>query len=133
MVVSVPLTAALAAGTHVAAGGQESAWEVPAAARARENPVAVSEAVLERAREDYETRCQMCHGEAGHGDGAAAITFQPAPANIATAEARARLTDGEIFYTISEGRRPMPRLAGRIPDDAIWGLVHYVRHLQASN
>lgn len=115
------------------AAAQATAWEVPADARARENPVALDDAVLARARENYETRCQMCHGEAGHGDGPAAITLQPAPPDIATAEARARLTDGEIFFKISEGRRPMPRLAGRVPDQEIWGLVHLVRRLQSPN
>lgn len=109
---------------------QESTWVVPEEARARENPIPSSEEVVAAGAAIYDIRCLMCHGETGKGDGPATTMLRPAPADISTAEARDRLTDGEIFYKISEGRRPMPAHKGRISDEDIWALVHYVRGLQ---
>jgi mono/diheme cytochrome c family protein len=37
------------------------------------------------------------------------------------------MTDGEIFWKIGEGRRPMPSFKKRLTDDQRWQLVNYVR------
>jgi len=37
------------------------------------------------------------------------------------------MTDGEIFYKISEGRRPMPSFKKRLTEEQRWQLVNYVR------
>jgi mono/diheme cytochrome c family protein len=38
------------------------------------------------------------------------------------------MTDGEIFWKISNGRGPMPAW-GQIPEKDRWGLVDYIRTL----
>jgi hypothetical protein len=39
----------------------------------------------------------------------------------------AKVTDGEIFYQITEGRRPMPSFKNRLTQDQRWQLVLLVR------
>jgi len=37
------------------------------------------------------------------------------------------MTDGELFWKISEGRRPMPEFKKRLTEEQRWQLVNYVR------
>ena len=111
------------------ATGQE-AWEVPAEARELPNPVPRTEAALAAGEAIYGARCASCHGDTGRGDGKATRFIKPAPADISTAEARDRMTDGEIFYKITEGRKPMPGMARTLDDEERWQVVHYLRTLQ---
>lgn len=120
----------LAATASPTVNGQDTAWEVPEEARAMENPLESSADVIAAGAELYERRCLMCHGETAKGDGPATRTIKPAPSDMSTVEARDRMTDGEIFYKISEGKRPMPPQKGKISEEEIWSLVHYVRSLQ---
>jgi mono/diheme cytochrome c family protein len=39
------------------------------------------------------------------------------------------VTDGEIFYQISEGRKPMPAFRRKLSEEQRWELVLYVRSL----
>jgi mono/diheme cytochrome c family protein len=39
------------------------------------------------------------------------------------------VTDGEIFYQISQGRKPMPAFKKRLSEEERWQLVLYVRSL----
>ncbi len=111
------------------ATGQE-AWEVPAEARELPNPAPRTEAALAAGEAIYGARCASCHGDTGRGDGKATRFIKPAPADISTAEARDRMTDGEIFYKITEGRKPMPGMARTLDDEERWQVVHYLRTLQ---
>lgn len=122
----------LAGGMGFSAAMQQSAWEAPPEARATENPVErTSEAVAEGS-ELYKKNCLMCHGENGKGDGPATKFIKPAPADISTAEVQERLTDGEIFWKITEGKNPMPPFGRKLSEDERWKIVHYVRTLAES-
>jgi len=66
--------------------------------------------------------CQ-CHGEHGKGDGPEAAMHDPPPSDITDARHMNTVTDGEIFYQISEGRKPMPSFKKRLTEDQRWGLV----------
>jgi mono/diheme cytochrome c family protein len=110
--------------------GAQEVWEVPDEARAMENPVPLSDEALAAGEADYGKRCASCHGDVGKGDGKATRFIKPAPADISTAEARDRMTDGEIFFKITEGKKPMPGMARTLSDEERWQVVHYLRTLQ---
>ena len=57
----------------------------------------------------------------------------PAPSDITDARHMNTVTDGEIFYQISEGRKPMPSFKKRLTEDQRWGLVLLVRSFSASS
>lgn len=108
----------------------QEAWVVPDEVRAVENPVPLSDDALAAGEEAYGARCASCHGDAGKGDGKATRFIRPAPADISTEEARDRMTDGEMFYKITEGKKPMPGMARTLSEDERWQVVHYLRTLQ---
>lgn len=114
----------------IANPGAQEVWEVPDEARSMENPVPLSDEALAAGETHYARRCASCHGDTGRGDGKATRFIRPAPADISTAEARDRMTDGEMFFKITEGKKPMPGMARTLSDEERWQVVHYLRTLQ---
>ena len=114
----------------VSSSPAQGVWAVPDEARAVENPVALSDEALAAGEKAYGARCASCHGDTGKGDGKATRFIRPAPADFSTVEARDRMTDGEIFFKITEGKKPMPGMARTLSDEERWQVVHYVRTLQ---
>jgi mono/diheme cytochrome c family protein len=97
----------------VSAAAQE--WVAPAEERARANPVAATPEALQKGRFLYRKHCQKCHGEKGKGDGPSG-RYGVKPAEDLTSPAKqAKLTDGEIFW--------------KITDEDRWRLVLFVRSL----
>ena len=102
-------------------------WIVPAEYKNLKNPLAPSESNLSAARQIYADECAQCHGDRGKGDGPEAISHYPLPADLTDPKLLANVADGEIFYQISEGRRPMPSFKNRLTPDERWQLVLLVR------
>jgi len=110
---------------------RDKPWVVPEEVKKMKNPVAPSDSTLQAARGNYMDECAQCHGERGKGDGPEAAMHSPAPSDITDSKHMNTVTDGQIFYQISEGRRPMPSFKKRLTEDQRWGLVLFVRSLIA--
>ncbi len=106
---------------------QNKPWIVPQEFKSLKNPLLPSESILSSARQIYADECAQCHGERGKGDGPEARTHTPLPADLTDAKRMATVTDGEIFYQITKGRRPMPSFKRRLTQDQRWQLVLLVR------
>jgi mono/diheme cytochrome c family protein len=119
------LVAALAAALSFAHGDKK--WPVPEAARAVKNPVAATPAGLKAAKAIYDDKCLQCHGDKGKGDGSESMMYSTKPADFTDAHMMSEMTDGEIFYKMTEGREPMPSFKRQLTDEQRWQLVHYVR------
>ena len=104
-------------------------WVIPEEAKKRQNPLTASESTLKTAKGIYMDECAQCHGERGKGDGPEAAMHEPRPADFTDASHMRTVTDGEIFYQISQGRKPMPSFKRRLTEDQRWGLVLLVRWL----
>jgi mono/diheme cytochrome c family protein len=111
---------------------RDKPWVVPEEVKRLKNPLTASESTLKAARGIYMEECAQCHGERGKGDGPEAAMHDPPPSNITDTRHMNTVTDGEIFYQISEGRKPMPSFKKRLAEDQRWGLVLFVRTLSAS-
>ena len=107
-----------------------SVWEVPAEAQAVPNPVEATPEALAAGADLYKKHCVMCHGETGKGDGPATKFMKPAPPDVTIAGTKARMTDGEIFYKVSTGKRPMPPMNKKLSETERWQVVHHLRTLQ---
>lgn len=102
-------------------------WIVPPEYKSLKNPLAPSESNLNAARQIYMDECAQCHGDRGKGDGPEAPSHYPLPADLTDPKLLANAPDGEIFYQITEGRRPMPSFKRRLTEDQRWQLVLLVR------
>lgn len=104
-------------------------WIIPPSEKLRQNPLNASAANLAAAKEIYGARCEDCHGEKGKGDGPDAMMYDPTPSDLTDAARMNKLTDGEIFYQITAGRKPMPSFRKKLSDEQRWQLVLFVRSL----
>jgi mono/diheme cytochrome c family protein len=111
---------------------QNKPWIVPQEFKSLKNPLLPSESILSSARQIYADECAQCHGERGKGDGPEARTHTPLPADLTDAKRMVTVTDGEIFYQITQGRRPMPSFKRRLTQDQRWQLVLLVRSFSQS-
>ena len=102
-------------------------WVIPEEAKARKNPLQPSEAALKSAKPLYAESCANCHGDSGKGDGSEAMRYDPNPADFTDARHMNTVTDGALFYQISQGRKPMPAFKKRMTEDQRWQLVLLVR------
>jgi len=104
-------------------------WPVPEAAKKMKNPEPRSNATLSVAKALFNDQCANCHGDTGKGDGPDAMMYTPEPADLSDAHMMGMMTDGGIFYKISEGRKPMPAFKKMLSEEQRWQLVHFVRTL----
>jgi mono/diheme cytochrome c family protein len=107
-------------------------WNIPEEAKRRENPIQPSPQALDAARVLYSDHCERCHGKTGKGDGADATKFSTSPRDLTDTSRMSAQSDGELFYKISEGRRPMPEFKTKLTEEQRWQLVLMMRSL-ASN
>ena len=102
-------------------------WQIPAEEKLRKNPLAVNDANFNAAKAIYNEKCANCHGDSGKGDGSDAMMYEPAPSDLTDATHMNRLTDGEIYYQITQGRKPMPSFRNKLTEEQRWQLVILVR------
>jgi mono/diheme cytochrome c family protein len=119
----------IAAGSAVYAFFHPGPWIVPEQAKRVVNPIKPSQANLPAAQKLYLDKCAECHGESGKGDGSQAKSYDPLPSNFTDAAHMNTVSDGEIFYKISEGHRPMPGFKKRFTEEQRWQLVLFLRSL----
>ncbi len=120
---------ALALGATVIVLRQDQGdWIPPSEARLQKNPVQGNESAVAAGEALYQARCTNCHAENGDGKGEEASRYSPAPADLTDPRLRSQ-TDGELFWKITKGRRPMPSFQNKLNDEERWEVVIYVRTL----
>ncbi len=102
-------------------------WSVMAKARKLQNPVPSTAEALGAGKESYRHHCQSCHGERGDGKGDKAPELSVAPGDFTDGRVMHRFADGELYWQITYGRRPMPEFASKLTEEKRWQLVDYIR------
>jgi mono/diheme cytochrome c family protein len=97
-----------------------------ARARKLQNPVPPTPKAIAAAMLIYRNRCANCHGENGDGKGPKAEELSVAPADFRNARIMSAVTDGELYWQITKGARPMPSFE-LLPEETRWQLVDYIR------
>ena len=101
---------------------------IPAADAAKTNPVKPSPEGIAAAKKLYGYHCAMCHGKDGDGKGDLATEMKLPLKDWRDPSALAKMTDGELFYIITNGRGKMVGGEGdRTKEEVRWNLVNYVR------
>lgn len=125
---------ALALGALVLATSQadESApaekWTAPPRAVRKKNPTTADAKSVNDGKLLYQQECRACHGDAGKGDGPTAKDLEKAPGDLSNTKMWDQ-TDGELFWKITNGRKPMPSFEEKFTDEQRWSVVNYIRTL----
>jgi mono/diheme cytochrome c family protein len=117
----------------VLAAMRRAEWIIPEDAARRGNPLTPSPNNLSGARGLYKESCAECHGDTGKGDGPKGRKLFTDPSNLTDTARIGSLTDGALFYEISEGRRPMPEFKTRMTEKQRWQLVLLIRSLSGTS
>lgn len=102
------------------------AWPVPAEMKSKANPVKSSAASIADGKEAYNKMCASCHGKKGLGDGPKGKLLDTSSGDFSSKGFQA-MTDGEHFWRTKTGRGEMPAYKGKLSDEEIWSVVHYMR------
>jgi len=101
---------------------------VPADARAQINPLGKDPADIAAGQDLFRQKCAVCHAYDGSGKTEIGAGEYPRPPALRSMNIMA-LTDGEIFYHIRNGIRNTGMPAWSMPDEQVWQIVAYLRHL----
>ncbi|WP_294946526.1 cytochrome c [Sulfurivirga sp.] len=115
-----------AGGSHDGGHG-DSHWTAPPEAQKLQNPMHRTKDTLSVGRKLFGQNCASCHGPYGEGNGPAAASLNPKPANLRAMAGQH--PDGDFFWKIANGRGSMPAFKGRLTDAQIWQLVTYIQSL----
>jgi|SRR5438128_1979009 len=121
------LGSALVAATAEQPGSTQK-WTAPAAEAQKKNPVAANESSLATGQKIYLKRCVACHGKTGKGDGPDAADLGIHPAKLSDAAVQQQ-TDGEFFWKVTVGKKPMPNYSSRLSPTDRWNVINYLRTL----
>ena len=102
----------------------------PSGARELKNPYTATSESTAEAREHWVAHCSSCHGLDGRGDTPIGRNLYPKAPDMNDAETQ-KLSDGELFYIISNGVRftGMPAWGSEDSPESIWQLVSFIRRL----
>ena len=101
-------------------------WKAPARAAKRKNPNGADPASLAAGAKVWAAECESCHGSKGQGDGIAVKDLDKKPQPLGALIAPQ--TDGELFWKLTEGRKPMPAFT-KLSETDRWNAVNYMRSL----
>ncbi|PWT70664.1 MAG: cytochrome c class I [Bacteroidetes bacterium] len=107
---------------------QSKPWTVPKEYASLTNPNTNNQQEIKEGKTLYTAYCTPCHGDKGKGDGVAAASLTPKPADHSS-PTMINETDGNLFYKITEGRTPMPQFKTTLTEKQRWELVLYIRTL----
>jgi mono/diheme cytochrome c family protein len=74
----------------------------------------------------FDSKCALCHGKNGNGQGPAAASLNPAPADFSSPAFWQRMNDQKIADTIRNGRGMMPPFD--LSPEQIKAIIGYMSH-----
>ena len=96
------------------------------------NQLPITAALLKRGQQRFTINCSPCHGQLADGNGITKkIGAMAIVANLHDARI-VKMTDGELFYVITNGRNQMGAYGPNVTVEDRWAIVAYLRALQFS-
>jgi mono/diheme cytochrome c family protein len=120
---------------HMGEDSEHEHLEVPPTYEGLTNPFDGDADAISAGAELFSATCESCHGPQGKGDGPAAAALDPRPATLADADMMADMTDGYIFWRITEGgamepfNSAMPAWGSTFSEQEVWQLIAFLRTL----
>jgi mono/diheme cytochrome c family protein len=94
---------------------------------AKKNPVTPTSEGLAEARKLFGYNCAMCHGKTGDGKGDLAADMKLELRDWRDPSSLEKITDGELFWIVSNGKGKMPGEGDRTAEKVRWNFVNLVR------
>jgi copper transport protein len=106
-------------------------WVGTGPSNSQGNPVPLTAASVATGQSLYAANCVVCHGANAFGDGPAAATLNPAPADLHAPHLDDH-SDLQLFLWIRGGinNTAMPSFSNKLSDQLIWNLVNFIRSLR---
>lgn len=104
-----------------------SHWSEAAKAKKLINPVPATSENLAAGLQIYRNHCQKCHGRDGDGKGEKAPELSVEPQDFTDKREMRGWTDGELFWNVTKGHRPMPGFADKLSETERWQAVDFIR------
>jgi mono/diheme cytochrome c family protein len=96
------------------------------------NPLPITAALLKRGQQRFTINCSPCHGQLADGNGITKkIGAMLTVANLHD-KRMVEMTDGELFYVITNGRNLMGAYGANVTVEDRWAIIAYLRALQLS-
>lgn len=111
---------------------QSREWKAPEPAKQKKNPIVADETSIAAGKKWYAKECLSCHGKQGKGDGPNAYTLERNPGDLTSARVHEQ-TDGELFWKITQGRKPMPSAKKAMTEEQRWQVLNYIRTFGKNN
>jgi len=94
--------------------------------------------LVQTGRTLFESRCFVCHGRTGQGNGPAAVGLNPPPADFTKPTWQAGISDADLMRVIKDGgsalgRSPLMPPNGDLNERQIEALIAFVRSLKSQN
>jgi mono/diheme cytochrome c family protein len=94
------------------------------------SPLPVSAQLLQRGQQRFTINCSPCHGALGDGNGIGKkIGAMAVVANLHD-KRLVEMTDGELFYVVTNGRNLMGAYGPNVAVEDRWAIIAYLRALQ---
>ncbi len=94
------------------------------------NPLAINTENLTAGGILFRTRCALCHGNKGEGDGVAGAMLNPPATDLSRVVAMDIATDGFLFWTLEEGggrlKTAMPSF-NVMPEEERWQIILFLK------
>ena len=104
-----------------------SHWAAEQKAKKMPNPVPQTEESFKAGMKIYTDHCVQCHGDKGDGKGQKSAQLSVEPGNFTDPRKMRDLTDGQLYWQISQGRNPMPGFDDKLTPIERWQAVNYIR------
>lgn len=129
--VGIVATSFLFLGTGLLAGedpGKQHGkpWPCPESYAKMENPIKADKGILAAGKDVWERNCKSCHGKYGKGDGVKSKNLDISCGDFSSEEYQSK-SDGELFWRVTQGRKPMPTNKDKISDIERWSVILYTR------
>ena len=96
------------------------------------NPLRITATLLKRGQQRFTINCSPCHGQLADGNGITKkIGAMLVVANLHDKRI-VEMTDGELFYVITNGRNNMGAYGANVTVEDRWAIIAYLRALQLS-
>lgn len=94
------------------------------------NPIPATKQSIMEGEHIYKQNCKQCHGDRAIRGTTQVCTSTFCPADLRSPELWKRNDcDAFVYWTLQDGRAPMPAFKGKLTDNQCWHVVNYLRSL----